>query len=287
VKCYELTKCSEQERNACYVWNSFRANPQEMENIKCWVLKGVYNEGNKDKLQKCRQCKYYLLMNKDESVVSDFAADVAVIACQGTLNNDRTRALEKVWATLKENKKVKILLDLSNVNNVYSCGLGAMVKIHKEADAAGGKLVTIGVKGYVEAIFTSTKLSKILHIAADRRQAAAIFEDLKKKEEAETVAAEAAKRAAEEAAKPKVVPPKKRIPCWEYFKNHNPRNATVCDECFKKISPTKEPCWIVEGMIEGVSFQYVNEDCESCPYFMEFGAAQVHPGSSPDTEELL
>jgi hypothetical protein len=29
----------------------------------------------------------------------------------------------------------------------------------------------------------------------------------------------------------------------------------------------------VDGMIEGISFQYVNEDCETCPYFEEFGKA--------------
>jgi len=238
-----------------------------MDNIKCWVLKGVYNEGNNEHFQKCRNCKYYLMMNKDTGMVSDHDAGMAVITCNGTINNDRTRALEKVWANLKENKKHRVLLDLSEVNNIYSCGLGILVKMHKETVHLGGILVVTGVKGYVQSIFTSTKLTKIMHIAADRAQAEAIFSELRQKEEAAALAAA-------EAAKPKIAPPKKRIPCWEYFKNQNPRNATLCDECFKKISPTKEPCWIVEGMIEGVSFQYVNEDCESCDYFFEFGTQQ-------------
>jgi hypothetical protein len=30
----------------------------------------------------------------------------------------------------------------------------------------------------------------------------------------------------------------------------------------------------VDGMIEGISFQYVNEDCEACTYFTEYGGVQ-------------
>ena len=264
MKCYEVTNCSEQERATCYVWNSLNGNPQEMENIKCWVLKGAYNEGSGQQLVKCQQCKYYLMMNKDTGIVSEFDAQVAIVTCQGTINNDRSKALEKVWVNLKQSKKSKILLDLTDCNNIYSCGLGMVVKMHKEADAAGGILVVVGVRGYVQSIFTSTKLSKILHLVADRNQAGTVFEEHRKKQEA-----------AQEVQKIKVVVPvKKRIPCWDYFKNQNPRNATLCDECFKKISLSQDPCWIVEGIIEGVSFQYVNESCEDCSYYKEYGASQ-------------
>ena len=72
----------------------------------------------------------------------------------------------------------------------------------------------------------------------------------------------------------KVLAAGKRPECWVFWKNHNPKNATTCDECFKKIKPTGKPCWIVDGMIEGISFQYVDEDCESCHYFEEFAGAQ-------------
>ena len=95
------------------------------------------------------------------------------------------------------------------------------------------------------------------------RSAKEAFDSVKKKQVGEV----ARKQAEVEAAKPK-----ERPPCREYFKNHNPRNATTCDKCFRKINPTNEPCWIVDGIIEGVSFQYVNDECEDCPHFVAWGA---------------
>jgi len=53
-----------------------------------------------------------------------------------------------------------------------------------------------------------------------------------------------------------------------------PKNATTCDECYKK-DQTHGPALLgCDGMIEGISFQYVNEDCESCTYFAEFAGVQ-------------
>jgi anti-anti-sigma factor len=177
------------------------------------------------------------------------------------INYERTRGISEVWERLKKSNKFKIVLDLTSVNNIYSCGLGAIVKIHKETQEAGGMLVVVGAQAYVKATLDSTKLSRLLRLVTDHRQARELFDSVKKKADEERIRAE-------EAAKPKV-----RVPCWQYFKNHNPRNATTCDECFRKINPTNEPCWIVDGVIEGVSFQYVNEDCESCEYFLEYGSA--------------
>ncbi|MBD3322509.1 MAG: STAS domain-containing protein [Chitinivibrionales bacterium] len=259
MKCYELAKCTPEQQEKCYVWNSFRDNPDDFENIKCWVLKSVHHQENRDLLKKCLKCRYYLMMNRDTGLVSDFDADIAKVSCEGVINNDKTRAILEVWEKLKESKKSKVILDLSSVNNIYSCGLGMLVKVHKEAEEAGGLMVVVGAQGYVLASFESTKLSRLLKLAGDNREAREIFDTLKKKKEEAVVRKEPGEK------------PRQRPPCWEYWNNHNPGNATTCDECFKKINPSQEPCWIVEGMIEGVSFQYVNEDCESCDFFLEFG----------------
>jgi anti-anti-sigma factor len=262
VKCYELTKCSKEMRDACYVWNSFRDNPQDMENVKCWVLKGAYQEQSGEQFGKCRQCAYYITMNQETGISSDADADVAVVTCEGTINVERTGALEKVWGNLKQHNRTKIILDITRVNNIYSCGLGAIIKIHKESAAANGMLVAIVAEGYISNLFAVTKLSRILRIVKNHRDAHDIFDSLKKKEvETQIKAAETARPAK----------PKERPACYVYFKDHNPKNATTCDECYKKIKPSGQPCWVVDGMIEGISFQYVDEECESCPYFVEFG----------------
>jgi anti-anti-sigma factor len=269
VKCYEVTKCSPQDRQTCYVWNTFSQTPQDMENLKCWILKGAYQDGNKEQLTKCQKCKYFLMINEQTGVASTFDSDLAIVSLEGVINNERSKAIEKVWESLKANNRTRVLLRLKDVSNIYSAGLGTLIKVHKECSAAGGILVVEGARGYVQSLLSGTKLDRILNIAADDAAARKILDEFKQKLER----AAAVQSAPKPAEPPK--PPKERVPCYVYWKDHNPRNATKCDECSKKIHPTDQPCWIVEGMIEGVSFQYVNEECEDCKYFHEFGGQMV------------
>lgn len=280
MKCFEIAKCNDQDKKSCIVWNTYKDQSQDFENIKCWILKGVYQEENKAQFLKCRKCPYYTQMNQNTGISSNLSTDVAIITCEGSINNDKTRALDQVWTTLKKNGKFKVLMDLSNVSNIYSCGLGELIKIHKEAEANKGILVILGAKGSVSVIFTNTKLTRLLHIAPDQNSAIAVFDELKKKE-----------LAAIEAAKPKPVPlpapkVKTRIPCWIYWKGKKPTNATNCNQCFKMVTRSKDPCWIIEGMVEGISFQYVNEECASCSYFEEFSNC-VDSSEAVEKNELV
>jgi anti-anti-sigma factor len=263
VKCFETTKCSEQDRKSCMVWKTYKDIPEEIENIKCWVIKGVYQDENREQLQKCRKCEYYRKMHQNTGITSSLSSDVAVVTCEGSINNDKTRALDQVWSNLKSNGKFKVLMDISNVTNIYSCGLGELIKIHKETEANKGVLLLVGAQQTVQRIIAGTRLDRILRFAADQDAAIKFFQDLKKKE-VEVI--EAAKMAA--LPPPRVI--KTRIPCWVYWKGKNPKNATRCDECYKKITNSKDPCWMVIDMVEGISFQYVNEECVGCKYYDDF-----------------
>jgi anti-sigma B factor antagonist len=270
VKCFETAKCSQKDRDSCFVWNSFKDSPKDLENIKCWILKGAYSEENKKQYEKCLQCAYYAAMNRESGIVSDTDADLAIITGDGAINNERNKALEKAWQTLKGHGKSHVLLDLSRVNNIYSSGLGTIITIHKEALAMGGLLVVICPDGYVKNLFQVTKLSRILKITGNLRDGHSAIGAHKQLQVKKPVQAPEAKEPVMQRQAPK-----ERPPCHVYWKNKNPRNATNCDECFKKIKPSQQPCWVVDGMIEGISFQYINEDCESCPYFEEFGRGRA------------
>ncbi len=263
MKCFEIRKCSDKERQKCYVWRSFKETPDDFENIKCWVFKNVYEEGNKDLLKKCLKCKYYELMNRNSGISSDKDdTNISVIKCEGVLNNEKTRGLSQTWEQVKEKTAFKAILDLSEVNNIYSCGLGVIVKIHQEAKTKKGLLVIVGLTGYPKAIFESTKLSRLVIMADTVSEARDIIRN-----ETEPARKEEKPR--------KTVPPEERPPCFEYWNNHNPKNATACDECFHKQQKSDSPCWIVEGEIEGVSFQYINEECEECEYYKKFGYSSL------------
>lgn len=265
MKCFEKTKCSEKERSGCYVYNTFKSDLSQMENVKCWIYKGAYQQENRAQLQRCHKCSYFLDSNYSTGISAQTETDVAIVSLQGAINNDRTRALEKVWEKIKQNGRYKLLVDISNVTNIYSCGLGLLVKIHKETLSKNGLTILVGASGAALAILTETKLTKVIKLSEDRKAALEYFETIRKKEEPKPV------EKVETPAPVETPPPvKKWIPCWEFWKNQNPRNATKCDECYRKITPSKDHCWQIEGMIEGVAFQYVNEECESCDYFLQY-----------------
>jgi len=273
VKCYEITKCSTKDREACFVWQTFHDTPEDFENVKCWVLKGMYHEEDTAQRDKCRQCAYYTKHNHETGFVTEHSADIGIIACKGVINYEKSQAVLKVWETIKHHKKFRVVFDISNVTTIYSAGLAMLVKIHQEAKANHGMLVIVAGRDQLSHIFHAIKLTKVFHFAPDRAAAIAYFSAYAEKKEAEAkAAAEAARKAAEaaEAAKPPPEP-KKFVRCWEYWKNHNPKNSNTCDECFTKLSPSNKPCWVVEGLVEGVSFQFINEDCVSCKYFEEYG----------------
>lgn len=277
MKCYEITKCSDKEREQCFVWNSFREDPEDFENLKCWILKGMYHEEDKGQREKCKKCGYYITINHETGLVTEHSADVAIISCSGVVNYEKTQSIEKVWETLKNNKKYRVVFDISNVSIIYSCGLSILVKIHKETHAHHGMLVIVAGRDQLHHIFHSIKLTKVFHFAPDKKAAVEYFAAYARKKEAEVqAAAEVALKAAEaaqaaaEAAKPKPEP-KKFVRCWEYWNNRNPKNATTCDECFTKLTPSNKPCWVVEGLVEGVSFQFINDECVECGYFEEHG----------------
>ena len=275
VKCYEITKCSEKDRAECFVWKNFGERPDDLEDVKCWVLKGTYHEEG-GQTQACRKCKYYLALNREVNVDADHSAELGLISCAGAVNSEKTGALEKVWDALKKHNKYKVILDLSRVTSVYSCGLSLLVKIHKETVAAGGMMVVVVGQGQAHQVLHSSKLTKIFHLAPDQAAARELFEAaVRKKEEDLHAAAEKSRRAAEEARKAAeaaapVQPQKKFVRCWEYWKNQNPHNATTCDECSLKQNPNPQACWVIEGNVEGVTFHFVNEACVDCKYFEEY-----------------
>jgi anti-anti-sigma factor len=265
MKCYEIAKCGEQERKNCYVWNSFQEHPEDFENVRCWVVKGAYQGENKEFLKKCLACEYYKRMNQEPGVSADTESDLATITCEGAINNNRSKAIQRIWEMLKKHGKYNVVLDLAKTTNIYSCGFSSIIQMHKEAKANKGLLAVVCAGGHVKTLFESVKLSRLLCLVDDRQQALQAFSELRKKQEQER--------------RPAPRPAPEKIPrCFEFWNNRNPQNATTCDECWRKARPSEQHCWMVEGNIEGVSFQYVNEDCEACGYYLKYSPVAAAKG---------
>src|SRR3712207_5214109 len=71
---------------------------------------------------------------------------------------------EQLLSLVKEAGCSKLVLDLSKVERITSMALGKVVGVHKEAEAAGGRLTLCKIQPRVKAIFDLLKLPTVLHI---------------------------------------------------------------------------------------------------------------------------
>ena len=270
MQCFEKMNCPPQKRDICSVYRAFRDNRENKENLKCWIVNDENKLGQNKVSEKCLACDYYISMNSGALIVSDINVVPAYIICDGTINNDRNIALNKAWQTLKNNNKNKVVLDLSDVNNIYSSGLGTIISIHKDVVSMGGLLVVICAEGYVKNLLNFTRLSRILKIVGDRNEAVEAF-DAFDKQSAKKTSPDILTNSNEKQL-PRTGP---KPACYEYWNNNNPNGSVFCDTCMKKIKKSNRPCWVSEGVIEGVTFKYVDEKCEKCRYFAEFGRDSI------------
>jgi anti-sigma B factor antagonist len=239
-----------ESRKKCNLWNAFENNQQDFENIKCWILRSVHEAGNDITDDKCLNCSYYKAINSETDTASDLKANSAYIVCNGKLSNERSSALTKAWEFLKKRRKNVVILDMSNCNNVYSSGLGTIIRIHKETQNSGGILVIICPDGYIKNLFHVTRVSRILNIVKNQQEARVTVDAHKK----HTETASCNSNTLCETKSSRSIPA-----CFEYWTNKNPQNSNNCDVCLRKRIFSKHPCWIVDDVIEGVSFQYVND----------------------------
>lgn len=74
-----------------------------------------------------------------------------------------SRLKEKVQAALSEGR-VKIILDLTQVDFVNSSGLGTLISILKQVRQSGGRLMLSGLAPVVKEIFEITQLEQVFEI---------------------------------------------------------------------------------------------------------------------------
>ena len=199
MKCYEQNGCTEQARLSCYVWQKFSKDPQDMENIACWIFKGNDDVSDKKHHADCRQCGYYRAVHSTTGISVDETADPVIIACEGVINNERSALLTQAWESLRKRSKTCVLLDLSRAVTLYSSALGVITAINKETKTAGGLFMVYCPQGFIKKYLQTFKLDKIINIVSDKNEAKTVW-DAYKITEAEKAAQQAAEKAAQQAA---------------------------------------------------------------------------------------
>jgi anti-anti-sigma factor len=177
MNCYEITGCSEERKNACFVFKNFHNKNSDMENISCWILKRGSPGWTQDDQATCTSCDYYKTMNQDGITARFDDRGVAIIKCHGTLNMLRTKVLEEVADKLKEKGQGRVILDLSAVTNIYSCAMSMIVRLHLQCEEMGGAFVMTGATGYVKVAISTVSIDKFIRTAETVEAAIDLMEE--------------------------------------------------------------------------------------------------------------
>jgi len=197
VKCYEVQKCSQENAKRVTCGTASGTTPGHRQRQMLGAQRRVPG-GIGQQLKRCKQCAYFITMNREPAS----CRTPTPMWRWSPAKAPSTRAHQGTGKSMGQPAAAQprqIILDISRVNNIYSCGLGAIIKIHKEALAAKGLLVVVATDGYVTNLFTVTKLSRLLRIVKNHRDAHDIFDSLKKRD---TEVQQKAAAAVVEAAKP-------------------------------------------------------------------------------------
>lgn len=265
----KLTKSALDFFGACDLAKSMTGSTPEP-GTQCWILL-LDDAGRPNK--KCEKCPYFLEFQPKSALdVLDNPA-YTLITLQGEIGEKQLPELKKLIDTSVAKAKPALLLDGSALTELHHAGLGMLLRAYKAVKDRKNEFFLLSPNEYFTGLLRSTMLIKILPLA---RSAEEVESYLQKKEE--SVKSGEAQR--KEAEKQKRRQEAETLRCWDFFKGHNPKNATACAVCHYKASSPARPCWIVINEIEGVSFEYINEDCLDCPYYLK-----LNPDA--DVQEVL
>ncbi len=105
---------------------------------------------------------------------------VLVVAFEATDENVgewQTTHRDLLYRLIETRPDGRVALDLSDVNYLASSEIGFLVTIKRRLDRRQGRLVLFGVGPYIQEIFQTMNLVKILDIAPDFTQALARLGD--------------------------------------------------------------------------------------------------------------
>jgi anti-sigma B factor antagonist len=104
------------------------------------------------------------------------ANGITVVGLEGSvLGGPDATELNDLLHSLAEKKKVRVILDLSNVHTMNSSGLSMLIAALTTLKNAGGTLRVAGASEKIENLFVITKLSTVFEMYPTVKKAAASF----------------------------------------------------------------------------------------------------------------
>lgn len=226
---------------------------------QCWI----YNMDEAGRLnRKCEKCPYYSEFQKPETIGLEEKPAYALVKLPQTLTEKGLPDLRKILDGLVLKNARVVMLDCDKLEQVSTPALSVILRAFKLLKEKGGEFFLLNPTESFNTLLRSTMLIKVLPMA---RSAVEVEAMLARK--AEEIKSGEAKRKEEEMLNKKKKAESLR--CFEFWKGHHIKNATPCSICHYKVSGSISPCWTVSGEIEGITFEYTNEDCLDCSYYLK------------------
>ena len=108
-------------------------------------------------------------------IIEERVDDVDLLTFKGRLDaNSAKDVKEKINILTKENR-IKIVMDMADVNFIDSSGLGSLVASLRSVNKLGGDIKIASLQDPVRVIFELTKLHRVFEIFDDKDSAADTF----------------------------------------------------------------------------------------------------------------
>jgi len=254
----KLTKGALDFFNACDLAKSMTGKTPEA-GTQCWI----FNMDDSGRVhRKCEKCPYMAEFQKTEAIRCEEKPAYALISLPEELTEKRLPEFKKIIdGLLAKNSKV-LLLDCAALQQMSTPVLGIILRTFKILKEKQGELYLLNPTDTFTALLRSTMLIKILPFATSPEE----VENRLRQRDEEVKSGEARRK---EEEKIKLKQEAETLRCWDFWKGHHPKNATPCAICHYKASGSSRPCWVVVGEIEGLTFEYINEDCLDCQYYIK------------------
>lgn len=96
--------------------------------------------------------------------IQHLESGISVVVLEGRLDSAQAKEFIGLVNAAADQNRVKLILDMAQVDFVDSSGLGSLVVAHKQVNNRGGDIKIISLRPEVRTIFELTRLHRIFDI---------------------------------------------------------------------------------------------------------------------------
>jgi anti-sigma B factor antagonist len=112
-------------------------------------------------------------MSKHEAIVLpvQWVGTTAIVPLAGQIDLHQTPMVHKALVEVCEQRPVRLIIDLHDVEYMDSSGIGTLVELFRRVHGHGGELLLCGMCQRVRSVFEITKLDRFFKICTTAEEA--------------------------------------------------------------------------------------------------------------------